>query len=192
MIDEEHSLLVSAASLLAIAIEHYGLDHRDIAEAVGIDLSQPLRPHDRIPLIKVLNAWTLAVEQTGDSCFGLTAGSLIQATTLSGLGYSWLASATLKEGILRLVRYQRMISTDLDIQLEEKAESYCIHFNSWLEQRLSVQASVDSVLSAVVQVCRIMIGNDFVPESVSFQHPLPSGKDSYQRFHRFFAAPVNF
>ena len=192
---EEHTTLVSATSILAAAIEQYGLDLREIAEEVGIDLSQPLRPHDRISYIKLQKAWQLAVEKSGDNCFGLTVGTLTQPLALSGLGYSFIASDTLKEAILRFVRYQRMISTVLDYQCEEKGETYSLQCNYLPPEGSVVSASIDAAVAFLVQMCRNLMGTtglEFSPESVSFQHPLPLGQDSYQRFQHFFDAPVIF
>ena len=126
----EHSTIISAAALLADAIKHYGLDFRPIAREAGIDPDKGYRPNDRLPVNMLQKLWHLAVAYTGDPCFGLTYANFIQPAALHGLGLAWLASDTLKDGLNRLVRYQRVISTALDIQLEEHHRSYNLIFHT--------------------------------------------------------------
>ena len=189
---EEHSVLVSSTSLLVSSMEHYGLDPHAIAKTAGIDFDQILRPHDRISWLKLQRVWQCAVEQSGDSCFGLTIGNIMQPMALSGLGYSWIASNTLEEGIHRLVRYQRMISTVFDISCEEQQQGYSIQVNFFPSKMPIVPASMDGVMSSLIKIFKIMSGEEFSPTSVSFQHPMPSGEDSKQRFQDYFSSPVIF
>lgn len=195
MTDNDHSTLVSVISLLANGIEHYGLDLQEIAKAADIDLEQRYRPHDRISFTKLQRVWKLAVEQSGDACFGLNVGKVVQPLALSGLGYSWIASDSLKAGILKFIRYQRMITTVLDLSCEEQEGHYSLQFNYLLPDSAIVPAAIDAGLVVIVQMCRIMMGatgQKFSPLAVSFRHPLPEGDNSYQRFQHYFAAPVSF
>lgn len=185
----DHSTIISVAALLADTIEHYGLDFRPIAREAGIDPDKGYTPNDRLPVNKLQKLWHLAVASTGDPCFGLTYASFIQPAALHGLGLAWLASDTLKDGLNRLVRYQRVVSTALDIQLEEHRTSYHLIFHSTAYSYQPASASIDAILASFFRMCRITAGPDIQPIRVMFSHKKP---DCAERFNEFFGTEVEF
>lgn len=186
---ETHTTLVSAAALLAEAIGHYGLDFRQIAKEAGIDTNKQYRPNDRVPAYKIQKIWRLAVAKTGDPCFGLTYARFIQPAALHGLGLAWLASDTLKDGLNRLVRYQRVISTKLNVELEECAEAYNLNFNMTAYRTPPVPASIDAGLAGFFRMCQITAGPDICPLEVKVGH---SDYGCSDRYEQVFGIPVTF
>jgi len=186
---ETHTTLVSAAALLADAIGHYGLDFKQIVIEAGIDLYNNYKTSDRLPADKLQKIWRLAVAQTGDPCFGLTYARLIQPAALHGLGLAWLASDTLKDGLNRLVRYQRVISTALNIQLEECAEAYDLVFHTGAFRTQPAPASIDAGLASFFRMSQITAGPDLCPLEVKVGHMDYGCSD---RFEHFFGIPVEF
>lgn len=186
---EAPTTLVSAAALLADAIGHYGLDFRQIVIEAGIDLNKNYKPNDRLPADKLQKIWRLAVAQTGDPCFGLTYARFIQPAALHGLGLAWLASDTLKDGLNRLVRYQRVISTALNMQLEECADTYKLILHTTAFSTQPVPASIDAALAAFFRMCQITAGPDISPLEVKVGHMDYGCSD---RFEQFFGTPVEF
>ncbi|MEN8165927.1 MAG: AraC family transcriptional regulator [Pseudomonadota bacterium] len=186
---KEHTTLISVASLLADAIEHYGLDYRPIVREAGIDPDKYYGPNERLPVNRLQKIWRLAVERTGDPCFGLTYASYIQPASLHGMGLAWLASDTLKDGLKRLVRYQRVVSTALDIQLEEENDRYHLIFRSTAYTAQPVPASIEAMLASFFRMCRITAGPDIRPMDVMFSHDNPG---CAKRLEQFFDSQVGF
>jgi AraC-like DNA-binding protein len=148
-------------------------------------------PAERIPALKTKKLWDLSVQYTCDPCFGLTYSAYIQPSALHGLGLSWIASHTLKEGLERLVRFQRILSTDLQLELRETQTGYCIYdaVGQKDDPFHFPDAAFDSGLASIYKICQIMLGPDINPIRVSVEHPAPPCKE---KFEQFFRIPVNF
>ena len=67
------SLLASSTLVIWKGIETYGLDARALFERAGLDPASLEDPAARYPYQYVRKLWELAIEETGDPCFVLTA-----------------------------------------------------------------------------------------------------------------------
>jgi AraC-like DNA-binding protein len=187
----QHSTLVSMVALVVDALESYGLECRSILEELGLDADKVYDPSERIPLLKCKKLWELSVQYSRDPCFGLTYAAYIQPSALHGLGLSWIASHSLKDGLERLVRFQRILSTELQLELRETQSGYCIY--DVVGQKNNPihlpDAAYDSSVASIYKICQIMLGPDIKPIRVSVEHPAPPCKE---RFEEFFRVPVSF
>ncbi len=151
-------------------------------------------PNARFPVEAMQRLWTLAVEVTGDPAFGLETARHLHPTTLHALGYSWMASTNLRDGLERMARYVNIVSTAAALQLEE-ADTYFdfrMGVRSGLTQRdlkRPVDASTDAGMAIVVQLCRTAYGSDFNPLRVKMSRARPQDEGPYTRF---FGVPVEF
>jgi AraC-like DNA-binding protein len=112
-----------------------------------------------------------------------------QPAALHGLGHAWLASDSHLDGLKRLVRYQRVISTTLNIQLEARAESYNLIFHATAFTTPPAPASIDAALASFYRMCQITAGPDIRPLYVK------TGHDDYgcsARFEAFFGTRITF
>ena len=188
---DQHSTLVSMAAIIVNALESYGLDYRPILKEAGLDAYKVYAPSERVPSIKYKKLWDLSVQHSGDPCFGLTYAAYIQPSALHGLGFSWIASHTLKDGLNRLVRFQKILATDLILKLSETQASYCL-YDAVGQKNDPFQfsdAAYDAQIATVYKICQIMLGPDIKPTRVSFEHPEPP---CGEKFEQFFGIPVRF
>src|SRR5262245_1973468 len=88
------------------ALDSAGIDGASLAREAGIN-PETLAAGARSPLAANTRLWRLAVQATGDPCFGLRVPAHVPPTGLHGLAYAMMASANLKEALERFVRYQR-------------------------------------------------------------------------------------
>jgi len=187
----QHSTLASIVALFVSALESYGLDAQTIIEEAGFDADKSYSPAERVPTLKTKKLWDLSVQYSGDPCFGLTYAAYIQPSALHGLGLSWIASHTLKEGLERLVRFQRILSTELQLKLRETQSGYCIYDVVGQEDdpMQFPDAAHDATVTSIYKICQIMLGPDIKPIRVSVEHPAPPCADKFQQF---FSIPVSF
>ena len=184
-----HNTLNSAASLLVQAITARGLDIDAFAAELGVRLSDYENPNGRVPVSIMQRAWKLAVDWTGDPCFGITLAEVLQPAALHGLGLSMIASSTLKESIIRVVRYQKIISTILNMRLDTGREGYSISSSTKHFTVKPVPTAIDAMTAILVQMCRITAGQRISPQRVDFDHPEAGCR---RRFEEFFGCPVRF
>lgn len=190
----QHSTLVSTAALIVNALESYGVDPQAIIAEAGFDVDKDYAPTERVPTDKLKALWELCERHSGDPCFGLTYARYIQPAALHGLGFSWLASHTLKEGLERLVRYQRIISTELKLRLSETDDGYALVDEIDPEQELYPfpDSAYDAMLAGIYNICRMMMGPAVTPLRITFKHPRPTQPACAQQFDQFFGLPVSF
>ena len=188
---ESHSTLVSVAATLVSALESYGVDYRPVLAEAGLDPDVAYHPSERISSIQFKRLWEIALRESGDPCFSLTCASYIQPSSLHGLGLSWIASHTLKEGLERVIRFQKILATESMLALRETDDGYCIYDTiSQKDDPLGFPAAVyESFVAIVFRICTIMLGPDIRPLRVNLEHAAPACAD---RFTEFFGIPVEF
>lgn len=187
----QHSTLASIVALFVSALESYGLDAQPILDAAGFEVDKSYGPDERVSTLKTKNLWELSVQYSGDPCFGLKYAAYIQPSALHGLGLSWIASHSLKEGLERLVRFQRILSTDLQLEMRETQSGYCIYdvVGQKSDPFQFPDAAHDSTVTSIYKICQIMLGPEIKPIRVSVEHPAPP---CAEKFEQFFSIPVSF
>lgn len=179
-------------SLLRQALEKAEFDADALLRRAGIEPTQLNDPVARVPTSKATRAWHLAVEETGDPCFGLAVARLWHPTSFHALGFAWLASETFEEALQRLVRYSHVVSTAAQIELHAIDGSWELNLErdpliaAYLDP---APAAVDAGLGSIITMCRMATAESFHPEAVLVRRERPSCQPQYEDF---FGAPVTF
>ncbi len=187
--EDQDSTLVSTAAMLALALANYGLDIEEFLSDLGVAPEDYSDPNGRVPLSLMQSAWNLAVEKTGDPCFGLSLAQVVQPAALHGLGLSMLSSDSLKEAVVRTVRYRRVVSTVIRVLMEPKDGGYQVEICTKNYKIPPVPTAVDATMTVLMQMLRITAGEKIRPEWVTFQHSAPP---CHARFDEYFGCPVSF
>jgi len=184
--EKEPTIICGCAIAIAKALEHKGVDSREVFHNAGID--RPLRndPMDRLPYSTVTKLYELSVEAT-DPYFGLTVARFMQVSNIHALGYSLLSSSTLLDFCQRLTRYLGLISPLVNYFVEEKEDEICLIGD---QVNMVCHESQDGFLSFVVHFMRQIYEPEFAPLHVEMFRPEPHlGSAPYVEF---FNAPVSF
>ncbi len=183
------STISSWALLVAKALESYGCDCDAVFKRAGLDPKKLRDPNARYPASGMLKLWRLAVETTDDPCFGLSVARFWHPTSLHALGYSWMASGTLKEALERTVRYFQVLTTAGRVRLEEEPEAYLLTLEPRNSLALPADEAIDAAMATLVFMCRTSYGEQFRPLRVAMRRTLPlcGGK-----FAAFFQAPIDY
>ncbi len=176
------------ARLMAQTLESCALNSKALFAEQGLDLDEITLKDERVPAMPMQAIWRRAVELTGDEGFGLACAKNLHPAAFQGLGFAWIASATLKDAFHRLVRYYRLISSEGEVVLQESDDDI------WLWYKIpqggqGAPASLDAALAVFIQLCRFTKGDDFNPKQVEFQHAAPTDKS---KFDAFFKCPIVF
>lgn len=181
--------LSSWVLLLAKAIDSYGHDSAEVFAEIGLDHARLREPLARFPAQSVERLWHVAVEITGDPCFGLTVANFWHPTTLHALGYSWLASNNLAEAFDCAVRYTRIVDTEAQgvVQIEAGEEQYKVIIDVSRFIPPSHDSAVDATLGVLMIMCQAAYGAHFRLQQVTLEHETPA---CHERFADLFQAPV--
>ena len=179
----------SWALLIAKALEAEGHNAQAAFEHVNMDPAKLRDPNARYSYIKITHLWQHAVELTNDSCFGFKAAQQLHPTTLHALGFAWMASATLKEALERLVRYLHIVNSAVVVHLKEEDE--CVHLVFPLPEEIKEVAyeAFDAGLAVIIDMCRTSYGADFHPLRMSLIRPEPFCPE---KFTKYFQCPVKY
>jgi AraC-like DNA-binding protein len=186
---EEATTVGAAATLVGCALRDYGVDIKAVYRDAGLDPEAVTSPGARYPFAKMQLMWRLAVERSGDPCFGLSVAEHMRPQAFHGLGFVWLSSDTLFDALSRLVKYQRLISTVADISLQETDDTVKLVVNILQSSGQTEPASIDAAVGVFLRMCRLAVCGPFNPERVSLRRPRPSCSE---RFESLFQAPVRF
>lgn len=116
---QDRTVAVGWVKAIVAAAQRGGGDEAKMLIAAGID-SLPNDPLVRIPLDAVVRLWRAAIDSTGDSAFGLRMGQAIEPTSFDVVAYTLVSSNSLREAIIRLQRFQKLISDGGRVQLVER------------------------------------------------------------------------
>lgn len=185
---QEPRTISSWPSLVALALEDQNINSRDIFAQAGIHYHQATDPTERVETKMISRLFQLAVEATGDPCFGLRISQYAHPATFHALGYSLFASNTLLDFCERLVRFVSLLTDNISHHLEELEDAYCLSLEP-LNTDVCYE-SIEAWMACIVRFCRLIYRPNFKPLRVSFTRPEP--ENGRQSFEDCFKAPVSF
>lgn len=145
----------------------------------------------RYPRDTVMELWQEAAKNIKDPCFGLLAAESWHPSNFGTLGYALLMSTSLRETLLRLIRFNRVVTDEpiAEAELFEKDDTliYTITYRS--SSDFHVPAREDAMMAWLVSMLRVNYQKPFAPVSVHFTHEKPSCS---AKFYEFFQCPVFF
>jgi AraC-like DNA-binding protein len=129
--------------------------------------------------------WKEAERLTGDVCFGFRVGMSFTVTNYHAVGYAFLSSSNLREALERMVRYQKLLSTAVDLRLEQRGQELCFDIRG---PELPRQG-IDAASCALVQICREVSREDFSPLRIELERAEPP---CARELVRFFGCEVGY
>jgi AraC-like DNA-binding protein len=180
--------LASTINLAWKVIKSYGIDPADVFAAAHIDTEKVKCAGCRISYSSVNELWIHMIRLIKDPCMGLRTAEYWHPSYLNALGYAWLASSTLYDALNRLVRYIRIVTETIELDLEERDDEIDLILNYWTAGP-DIPQRCDAKMSIFMAMCRANYGEELQPVKVCFTHDVPACEEE---FHRFFRAPVYF
>src|SRR5262245_36236658 len=181
MTHKAQSTIAGWSATIIRALNAQGVDGRAIARRAGIEPLSLEEPDARVPRAALTRLWGLAVDATGDPCFGLTVARFPVQTTFHALGYAVPASATFKEPLERIIRYRRLTGDVVQLRLEEVGDHCRFIIDVSSEPGAVPFEAVDAFAAVTVRQARVLhASREFNPLAVSLQRPQPA---SVAAFH---------
>lgn len=184
-------------SLTTLALGHeatsrvlvqYQVDPAQVFRAAGLDPEPYRDPDARMRVTAARKVWEQCEHLTKNPCIAFEIGMALMPANLHALGYAWLASRTVREALGRLVRYHRVLSTAINMHLEENATELTLVVEPTVLPGWPLQA-FDALVSGIVTLCREIANDDFKPASVHMLRPAPL---CAKKLARFFGCPVRY
>ena len=174
---------------MAKALEADGQDSEALFRRAGLDPAKLTDADARFPAEGMCRLWRLAAQATGDPYFGLEAAGFWHPTTMNALGYSWMASDSLRDALTRMTRYGPLVTTVAEMTLEEFDDYFAFRIHPLIARSKVPNEAVDAGLATFISMCRMSYGDDFYPLRVETQRP---EFDDPAPYVEYFHAPVEF
>jgi AraC-like DNA-binding protein len=160
------------------------IDVAAVLTAAGCDAAALDDPDGRIPHQLAIAVWREAVERSGDDTFGIHTAEQIRPGAFDVLDYATRSSATLGEGLQRLLRYHRILHDVAVVQLSEDGDR--VELTHELPDQAGVlpRQPAEFIVAAWIVVARQATGTDFAPLEVTFRHSPPADTTEHERFFR--------
>jgi AraC-like DNA-binding protein len=121
--------------------------------------------------------------------FGIKVAGYWHPTTFHALGYSWMASGSLKEAMERAVRYSKVVSDLVQLTFEYVNGAYRLSIGVQSTNYDPVPESVDAAAAVFVHMTRMVYGDEINPILVT----LPRAKPTVAKeFSEFFCSPIEY
>jgi AraC-like DNA-binding protein len=177
------SIFAPAMSGLWRQIEDYGVDPAPLFRKHGVEPNKRFDPSARISYAKTDLIMAEAAQMSGDPSFGLKEADYILPAHIGPLGFSWLASTSLRTAITRLQRYTKVINEKLQIDLQNSEDELIVEID--VGQPSVNEFHRDSAgLSVLTRMCRFICGDNWNPAAVTIKHPEPADASDYFAFFR--------
>ena len=187
----EPMVLASWIATLVRALDVNGIDGRALATEAGIDVDALERAQEsRVPLARTRELWRLAVEATGDPCFGLEVSRHVRPGSFQALGVGVVSSRTLGEAFDRIVRFGDVVLTaERRNVLRRRGDRYELVLGGICGDVQPALESMEAILASIVRLARFLVRRDVAPVVV---HLVRDGAPPASRFERFFGCDVTY
>lgn len=143
----------------------------------------------RWPIDHITRLWRAAVSLTQDTGFGLKAGSQVGLASFNVVSYILQSSATLRESIVVVQKFQRLISDGGRFQMIAGEHASWIVYHPRQGELAFSPHQLEAVLSAVVSFSRWVTGSGMRPLRAQFSHNALGPLSGYQSVLQ---CPVDF
>jgi len=158
----------------------HGADIDAALAEVGLDAATLADPDARVPHRSAVGLWAVAVEHTGCATFGLQVVEAMDLSLFDVQMYAFTSSATLGEGLERIIRYHRLNHDAAALTLTRDGEQ--VIFRHALPGGHTLPAvAAQFVLGVMVRAARAATTTHVTPQAVRFQHDAPPQSAEYER-----------
>ena len=180
---------IAAATGLFEAIEAAGGSPDRILQTLGLDRSAFSKPEGFIPCSVFAEILKEAAQATGDDCFGLHFGERFDPKHIGPLVYVALNSPTIGAGIENVERYLHVYDSSAKWFFTAEGNRGYIRYLLTDAGIEPLRQSNEHGMAIILNALRMMVGSQWSPLEVQFNHEAPAQTSEH---HRIFRAPVLF
>jgi AraC-like DNA-binding protein len=167
-----------------------GLDPRALLRQLDIDRRVLYEPELRIPAQKVFELLELSAQVSGCETFGLRMAAVRRLSDYGPIALLLAHQPTMRDSLMTLIRYQRMLNQALLIDVEDIADDVVIVREEFVSGgEVALRQSYDLALGTMFRIFSDPNGPRLRPRRVHFARPAPADTGPYRQF---FGTTVQF
>jgi AraC-like DNA-binding protein len=183
------TFLATLGQVVVRVIEMDGIDARALLREANVDPAALRDPAARVPSRAMDMLITKAATLIPDGAFGLRAARCWHPSNLGVLGHAWLASPTLRTGLQRLERYNRILGEKGQIKVTDTRDGLQVGYDHRRRDPVLRAVGTDLALSLIVSMCRMNYGASLRLAAVRLTRAKPASTEPYRQFY---GCPVRF
>lgn len=177
------------ASALQV-LQDRGIDGCAAVARLGLDVEAIDLDAGRASVEQITLAWNYVAEVTGDPAIGVRAAlSHFNPAHWQSLGLAVLSSASLRDALERVVRYQRIISDAGAFSLDEGENTLEFAVRFFVDAKVVGYVPSEFGIAAILVMLRDIASDTLRPVAVHLYRPQA---ESSEEFARLFGCPVHF
>jgi AraC-like DNA-binding protein len=170
-------------------IEEAGVDGTDLCRACGIERARLGDPEARIGRPEVLRFWEEAGRRLGVPNPGLYLGERVRPRARNVAVYAMMSSPTLREGLERIIRYQRLLGDFSRLTVKDEGARSFVRIDSRSPEQPLTRDEAEFTSVLLLRYCRWVTDRDLVPLEARLGRREPADPSDYERV---FGCPVRF
>ncbi|WP_404364412.1 AraC family transcriptional regulator [Marinobacter sp.] len=183
----EATVSIGWVNTVIAAAQRLAVDADSLLAAAGIPAAE--REHERWPIDNITRLWHAAERCTGDPGFGLKVGVDFTPMSIRGVGFALQSAATLREAVVMVQRFQRLISDGGRFQVLAGDSATWLVYHPRQGKLAFSPHQIEAVLAAVIGFASWVTGTRMQPLRVQFSQLRLGPLQGYQTaFH----CPVEF
>lgn len=179
--NREPTTTSGSVQTLLVALGEAGVDPTELCNVTGIEPAVLADPGARIPRSKVLMLWREAAVRIPDPCLGLHVAELTRPRSASVLTYLTMSSQTLRHGLERFIRYQRILGAGSRVRMREEGSNTFVEIDFGTESLPPTLDEIDYWTVLLLKYGRWIADMDLALQEVRFTHPAPETFEEYER-----------
>ncbi|ROR94916.1 AraC family transcriptional regulator [Sinobacterium caligoides] len=175
--------LKDAGTLIRLAyqsMQSMGLDADEVLRRSNLTSQQLYDSSLRTPHQGQSSFWQAAEAVSGDAYIGLSIGDNMPVFKGLVLEYLLISAANYRDGIERIINYQRLISDALDIQIGEDGDYFYLSFR----YADSNSQLIDCTLISIARALLLNSDSTLQPQRVELCHSPAANPGAYHRLDR--------
>ena len=161
-----------------------GLDRQELLRSAGLTEGDLEDPDTRIPSYKTIRLWRHIASKIPNPDIGFVFGKTIAPLRQGGaLGYSFVHSRTLGEGLRRLVRYDSIMCETLKVDLRRDRTLWRFEIDT-VKGLKEFRPWTDEMTVGALTLARDATGTDLVPAAAAFPYERPDDISAHREFFR--------
>jgi AraC-like DNA-binding protein len=134
-----------------------------------------------LPLRDYARVLRAAVDVSGDPAFGLHFGERMSTVVFDVVGTLLLHASTLRECILGISRYSRLVAEGYEPVLLESGDTATVRFAALRGGSAPERLTAEFVMYGMLRATRQFVGERVLPTRVGFTYPAPDYVADYER-----------
>ncbi len=185
---QSHVRAVALLDLPAVALDA-GVEPYSAMQKAGINADTLQLPHLTFPADKV--AWLLddLAARSGKADFSIRLAMRRRLANLGVIGLILGQQPTVRDALAMTQRYRHLMTDAMSIHLETEGDVSTLIIGTSLGKPAPVRQMRELALATYIHLFRLLLGENWSPNSVHFAHSAPNGNTLHRRF---FGCPVEF